>query len=282
MGKSIRYKRGTIWFYKDNNEDSNTRAGFRSHVQSNARPVLIVSSDFGNSHSPVVNVVPLTTANKECSVNVPMETEDGVLNHILCNQIKTIDAKDLSHYISTVDDETMAKVDKTINCVLGISTPRIEKSLKDIETMIQNVVTMKFNDLSTRDEFDTIVENIAKGLENTYGNLMEQYINNLNSAEKRIKEQAPELAKASEIHNTKSEDISDEISEIIHEKRNGTRNTKPKGYWTLQRKYQYVSDFDSHDIEWIMKTYEIDTKEQAKRHYYQYKWQINKRKADTE
>ena len=272
MNKSIKYKRGTIWLCRDNENAGNTRVGFHSHVQNNTRPVLIVSSDYGNIHSPVLNVVPLTTADKACSVNVPMETEDGVLNYILCNQIRTIDAKDLVHYISTADAETMAEVEKTINYALGISAPRIEKSLKDIETMIQNVVTMKFNDLSTRDEFDTIVENIAKGLENTYENLMKQYINNLNSAEKRIKESTSELNKITEAHNNQLEKNKIGASE---EK----SNNKPRGYWTLERKTNYVRDFKSNSIEWIMENYDIDTEAQAKKKYHQYKYELNKEKV---
>jgi mRNA-degrading endonuclease toxin of MazEF toxin-antitoxin module len=198
-GHSIKFKRGTIWLYReDEYQETNLRRGFASHVQGKTRPVLIVSSDYGNMHSPVVNVVPLTTADKPCSVNVPIEHEDGTLNYILCNQIKTVDSKQLSYYMSTIDDETMTEVEKTINYALGISVPRVEKSIKDIETMIQNVVTMKFNDLSTRDEFDAIVEKIAKGLESTYGDLMKAYVSNLNTAEKRIKAAAPELNKLTE------------------------------------------------------------------------------------
>ena len=279
MGNSIKYKRGTIWLYKDNSyTETNLGRKYSSHIQSNSRPVLIVSSDFGNTHSPVLNVVPLTTANKDCSVNVSMETEDGLLNYILCNQIKTIDAKDLVHYISTVDDETMEKVEKTINHVLGISAPRIEKSIKDIETLIENVAKMKFHELSTRDEFDNIVENIAKGLENTYSKLMEQYIENINSAEKRILAQAPELAKVTKTHNdVKSEES--EIKDMVEEskKRKYTISNKPRGYWTPERKAQYVKDFNSHTIQWMMNTYKIDNEVQVKKRYSNYKWELNKK-----
>lgn len=279
MGKSIKYKRGSIWLCKDN-ETNNTRTGFRSHVQNSTRPVLIVSSDYGNMHSPVLNVVPLTTADKPCSVNVPIDSEDGIMSYILCNQIKTIDAKDLIHYISTADDETMAEVEKTINYALGISAQRVEKSLKDIETMIQNIVTMKFNDLSTRDEFDTIVENIAKGLENTYGNLIEQYIANLNSAEKRLKAAAPELTKMSEIHNKNSEKSETKEGVENPKKRNYTPSNKPKGWWTLERKIKYVSDYESFDTQWMMAEYGIDIEDQVKKRYYQYRYDIKKGKAE--
>jgi mRNA interferase MazF len=264
QGHSIRYKRGTIWFCKDDEyENKNLRAGYNTHVQSNTRPVLIVSSDHGNKHSPIVNVVPLTTADKRSSVAVPLVAEDGTLSCILCNQIKTIDAKQLYKYMATVDDETMAEVEKTINYCLGISS-RIEKSLSDLENMVENITKMKFKELSEdRADFDNIVEKLVKSLESTYGDLMGQYIANVNSASKRIKKAAPELDKTSVVQETENED-----SESTPKKRNYTSSNKPKGYWTLERKAEYVSDYESHTIQWMMDNYEIGTEEQAKRRYY--------------
>lgn len=52
MNKNI--KRGQVWFYKPTTE----RPG---HIQKGPRPVIIVSNDITNEHSPVVLAVPCTS-----------------------------------------------------------------------------------------------------------------------------------------------------------------------------------------------------------------------------
>ena len=180
MRNIIKFKRGTIWYYKDDTyNNGNYRAEFRTHIQTNSRPVLIISSDYGNIHSPIVNVVPITSQDKQCSVNVPIINEDGDTNYILCNQIKSIDASNLVTYMGCIDNETMVEVEKTINMVLGITSPRIEKSLKDIENTIQNIIDSKLNQPEPQTQIDNVVENIASRIEDVYRGLVDIHSTNL-------------------------------------------------------------------------------------------------------
>lgn len=286
VGYSTKYARGTVWMCEEDNiiDGDIVRKGFRTHVQKKTRPVLILSSNFGNSHSPVINVVPMTSQSKPCSVNVEVFTEDKTVNYILCNQIKTVDATSLSHYMFSVDEAVMREVEKTIQTVLGIAQPRIAKSIEDLEELIKNISTMKFNELSNREEFDTIVENIAKGLEDNYKSLMENYITNLNSSARRLREHSPSLS--ARVETTKFNDSVEESNSSSNDAtKSANKNTKankskrsmkPRGYWTEERKRQYVEDFDNHTIEWMMITYEIDTEAQAKKRRNQYSYELNR------
>ena len=270
QGHSIKFKRGTIWFCSDDDyEDANKKRGFINHVQKKTRPVLIISSDYGNSHSPVLNVVPLTTVDKRSSVSVAIVSEDGTLSCILCNQIKTVDAKQMIKYVSTVDDETMAEVERVINFTLGIKNQKIEKSLEDIENIIQDIITKKFSEVSDRSEFDNMVTNIATALENTYKNLIEEYVNAINSAPKKLKESAPELDKISEIHKNKQKS-----NNGSDKKRKYTKSNKPRGYWTLERKEKFVKDYESNTIEWMMINYQMPTGNQVTKRYYNFKHEL--------
>lgn len=286
VGYSTKYARGTVWMCEEDNiiDGDIVRKGFRTHVQKKTRPVLVLSSNFGNSHSPVINVVPMTSQSKPCSVNVEVFTEDKTVNHILCNQIKTVDATSLSHYMFSVDEAVMREVEKTIQTVLGIAQPRIAKSIEDLEELIKNISTMKFNELSNREEFDTIVEKIAKGLEDNYKSLMENYITNLNASARRLREHSPSLS--ARVETTKFNDsVEESNSSSNNTTKSANKNTKankskrsmkPRGYWTEERKRQYVEDFDNHTIEWMMITYEIDTEAQAKKRRNQYSYELNR------
>lgn len=286
IGYSTKYARGTVWMCEEDSiiDGETIRKGFRTHVQKKTRPVLVLSSNFGNSHSPVVNVLPMTSQSKPCSVNVEVFTEEQTVNYILCNQIKTVDATSLSHYMFSVDEAVMREVEKTIQMVLGISQPRIAKSIEDLEELIKNISTMRFNELSNREEFDTIVEKIAQGLESNYKSLIENYIMNLNASAKRLREQSPSLS--ARIKTTKSDDSveeqnssSSEVNKLANKNTKTNkpkRSMKPRGYWTEERKRQYVSDFDNHTIEWMMVTYEIDTEAQAKKRRNQYSYELNR------
>ena len=275
----IKFKRGTVWMCKDDSyEDVNSRLGFVSHVQANTRPVLILSLDHNNVSGYVLNVVPFTTSeNRINSYTVPIVGDDGTNTNILCDQIKTVDKQQMLRYMGTMSEEVMAKVEKTINCCLGIS--RVDRSLDNLENTIKNIVAAKFKDLSNRTEIDSIVENIASGLESTYKTLLEEYIAGLNSASaKRVEGAAPELTKAVEMHEEKpkpkeeTEPVINPPKDFKHNQNKDERpSNKPKGYWTDERK-----DYEKNTISYMMSKYEIDTEEQVKRNYYTFRYVLKK------
>lgn len=82
-----------------------------------SRPVVIVSNDDCNWHSPVVTVLPITSKDKK---PLPTHTQvpEGlpVRGIVMAEQIQTVSKSRLGDYIGEFDDKTMRKIDETI-CV---------------------------------------------------------------------------------------------------------------------------------------------------------------------
>ena len=107
----IRYKRGTIWFYKDKDNKLKNLNDLTYGEQLGSRPVLIISNDKFNSYSPVVNVICLTSQNKDNIVHEKINIEgknnikipiNGTIfelsdSMVLCEQIKTVSTKELTY-----------------------------------------------------------------------------------------------------------------------------------------------------------------------------------------
>lgn len=90
--------------------------------QAGIRPVLIIQNNVGNHYSPTVICVPLTSKVKKdipthytiMKDNYYFLTYDST---VLCEQIKTISKKRLSHKIGMLSKHDMLQIDKR----LGIS-----------------------------------------------------------------------------------------------------------------------------------------------------------------
>lgn len=82
-------------------------------------PVLIISNDIGNRHSPTV-IVAAITSRVHTKAKLPTHTairdfeglnKDSI---ILLEQIRTIDKKRLQEYIGMLSESEMARVDKAL------------------------------------------------------------------------------------------------------------------------------------------------------------------------
>lgn len=87
--------------------------------QGGTRPVLVISNNTGNRHSPTV-IVAAITSRVHTKTKLPTHTEvsdfegldkDSV---ILLEQIRTIDKQRLRQYIGILPDNIMARVDKAL------------------------------------------------------------------------------------------------------------------------------------------------------------------------
>ena len=111
-------KRGDI-FYADLNPVVGSEQGGR-------RPVLIISNDIGNRHSPTV-IVAAITSRVHTKANLPTHTtvndfkgldKDSI---ILLEQIRTIDKHRLKQYMGLMPDNIMARVDKALAISLAMA-----------------------------------------------------------------------------------------------------------------------------------------------------------------
>lgn len=104
-------KRGDIYYANLNPVIGSEQGGIR--------PVLIISNDIGNKHSPTV-IVAAITSRVQTKVKLPTHTivndfagldKDSV---ILLEQIRTIDKQRLQEYLGTLDRRFLLAVDKAL------------------------------------------------------------------------------------------------------------------------------------------------------------------------
>ena len=94
--------------------------------QGGTRPVLIISNDIGNSHSPTV-IIAAITGRTQTKAKLPTHTEvkdvkgldkDSI---ILLEQIRTIDKQRLKQHMGTMPTDIMARVDKALAISLAMT-----------------------------------------------------------------------------------------------------------------------------------------------------------------
>ena len=111
-------KRGVI-FYADLNPVVGSEQG-------GTRPVLIISNDIGNRHSPTV-IVAAITSRVHTKAKLPTHTavndfegldKDSI---ILLEQIRTIDKHRLKQYMGLMPDNIMARVDKALAISISLN-----------------------------------------------------------------------------------------------------------------------------------------------------------------
>ena len=94
--------------------------------QGGIRPVLIISNDIGNSHSPTV-IIAAITGRTQTKAKLPTHTEvkdvEGLDRDsiILLEQIRTIDKQRLKNHMGTMPDNIMARVDKALAISLAMT-----------------------------------------------------------------------------------------------------------------------------------------------------------------
>lgn len=94
--------------------------------QGGTRPVLVISNNTGNRHSPTVIIAPITSRT-HTKAKLPTHTEvqdfdkldkDSI---ILLEQIRTIDKQRLKQYMGLLPDNIMAKVDKALAISISLN-----------------------------------------------------------------------------------------------------------------------------------------------------------------
>ena len=111
-------KRGDIYYAELNPVIGSEQGG--------TRPVLIISNDTGNRHSPTV-IIAAITGKTQTKAKLPTHTEvkevEGLDRDsiILLEQIRTIDKKRLKNHMGTMSDNIMARVDKALAISLAMA-----------------------------------------------------------------------------------------------------------------------------------------------------------------
>lgn len=108
-------KRGQIWYTDLTPVVGSEQGGFR--------PVLIISNDIGNRHSPVVIVAPITTkiSKKKLPTQVIVKGCGLIAESmIMCEQVRTIDKMRIRGYVGTITQEYQVEINKAIKASMGV------------------------------------------------------------------------------------------------------------------------------------------------------------------
>lgn len=92
-------------------------------MQSEGRPVIIISNDSANKFSSAITVMPLTTAvKKDLPTHVKILMIDGkTISTALAEQIRTVSADSLIDYIGTLEETKMTEIEGAILKALGFT-----------------------------------------------------------------------------------------------------------------------------------------------------------------
>lgn len=113
----MKYYRGDIVFVQG-------RRKTKGNEQNGYRPAVIVSNDLNNKHSNVVEVVYLTTQNKN-----PLPTHVNVMcvepSTALCEQISSISKEKIESFYKSCTTKEMFEIDKALKVSLGIIDSKV-------------------------------------------------------------------------------------------------------------------------------------------------------------
>lgn len=94
------------------------------HEQRGTRPILVIQNNTGNEHSPTVIVACITDAKKKHTpTHVYITAKATGINKdsiILLEQIRTIDKRKLSSFITSLSDVRMQEVDRKLKISVGL------------------------------------------------------------------------------------------------------------------------------------------------------------------
>ena len=113
LDENFKVLRGDV-FYAENHNAS-------GHLQTKKRPFVVVSNNLYNKHSPVINVVPLTTSRTKKDLPTHYTFEfNGRQNCALCEQVTSINKTDIINFFGTVNGFDLAEIDKRLKKQLNL------------------------------------------------------------------------------------------------------------------------------------------------------------------
>lgn len=92
--------------------------------QGGERPVLVIQNNVGNTHSPTVIVLAITShyqKKKNMPTHIPIESSDLSMSSIaLAEQVRTVDKTRLTRYVGRASKESMEAVDQALKVSMGV------------------------------------------------------------------------------------------------------------------------------------------------------------------
>jgi len=94
-------------------------------MQSGVRPCIVISNNLANAHSPVINVIPVTSKNKSKNVlptHVPIGNKDGLNDGstALAEQVQLVNKSELVRSIGKVSSKILHELEVATLVQIGL------------------------------------------------------------------------------------------------------------------------------------------------------------------
>ena len=93
------------------------------HIQAKKRPVIIISNNICNKYSPVITIIPITSKSKKdlpTHYKLIKSEMQGGGGTVLGEQLISLDKKDISKYICSLNNEQITNIKEIIKKQLNI------------------------------------------------------------------------------------------------------------------------------------------------------------------
>lgn len=116
--------------------------------QQGSRPAVIVSNNKCNEHSPVIEVVYLTTQ-KKTWLPTHATVKARTPSTALCEQVVSISKSKIGNYIRTCTDNEMREIDKCLLVSLALDTPqpKCEQEIDDSAAVERDIYKKLYHEL---------------------------------------------------------------------------------------------------------------------------------------
>lgn len=170
-----KYKRGTVWFYTENIDKH--KLSPKNSIESGSRPCIIISNDKFNSFSPVVNVLMLSGSIKPSLSHVTMNVvgDNNIYSNnkfrmkaasdIQCEQLKTVNIKDLTEYLGCVSQDIMDRIDEKISFQLNVQT-NSKLAVNKLKEFIDKYIEISLNKMGSSVNSRDIINELKDNLDN--------------------------------------------------------------------------------------------------------------------
>lgn len=150
---SKEFHRGDIYFIKNDNKEKESK----SQIQRiSGRPLIIVSNNIGNKAASILEGVLLTTQKKKplpTHVKINSARKPSIA---LCEQIITIDKKNIGKYIGQCTEEEIKKIDKALAVSIGLGLHMESDSLVSKIAVERDIYKKLYEELLAKCEISVV------------------------------------------------------------------------------------------------------------------------------
>ena len=107
-------RRGDICYIHD-------RGGATGSEMQKTRPAIVVSNDTANLHSPVIEVVYLTSTSRHNHLPCHVALDTGRPSTAMCEQVYSVDRTRVGNCLGRASHDTMRQIDRALLISLGIT-----------------------------------------------------------------------------------------------------------------------------------------------------------------